>query len=80
MLHAAHALPQRLRQARGQLVLGSAYLLVDVANGLLALAVHVEDLQESLVHPLVARKAGLHRQRSLASSQRACGYLALTSA
>jgi len=36
-----------------------ADLLVDVADGLLALAVHVQDLQEGLVHALVRRKAGL---------------------
>ena len=38
---------------------GREHLLVDVPNGLLALAVHVEDLQESLVHPLITREASL---------------------
>ena len=38
---------------------GDAHLLVDVGDGLEALPVHVQDLQERLVHPLVVREARL---------------------
>jgi len=36
-----------------------SHLLVDVGDGLLALPVHVEDLQEGLVDPLVVGEASL---------------------
>ena len=36
-----------------------SYLLIHIANGLLALPVHVQDLQEGLVHALVGGEARL---------------------
>ena len=50
---------------------GREYLLVDVPDGLLALAVHVEDLQESLVHPLITCEASLQTRQLSAHHQQA---------
>jgi hypothetical protein len=45
------------------------HLVVHLADGLVALAVHVEDLQEGLVHPLVRSKARLQPSKSHITGQ-----------
>jgi hypothetical protein len=55
-----------------------AYLVIDLVNGLLALAVHVQDLQERLVYALVVSETRLatkqnHAQESSVSDWYAVG-------
>lgn len=49
-----------------------SYLFVDVADRLLALAVHVEDLQECLIYPLVAGESSLRRDAPTVRPTRIC--------
>lgn len=48
-----------------------SHLIVNVVDGLLTLPVHVEDLEERLVDPLIVREPGLHGSevRTLESCQ-----------
>lgn len=69
-LRTAHPYSFSLSDAR-DLHVRHAYLLIYIPDGLLALAVHVEDLQESLVDPLIAGKTGLRWQITSAQGQQA---------
>lgn len=54
--------------------LPDTHLIVHRVDALLALAVHVEDLQERLVHAVIVRKAGLCTKQVTTECAQTMGY------